>query len=176
MRGGGAGEKESGEEARSGGSHPLASPPPRDCGTRDHLGLICRTETLRFFSGSHPSRLPLPAPLLPSTQVPSLSLAAFSPAPPSPPINRENPVALLSSSSFHLLSIQTRETLTNTLPMIYSAVSEERRARSSIDRSLPPFSISSHSYLAFVCSSRRFISRFLSFSYRGERGERWKRR
>lgn len=84
-------------------------------------------------------------------------------------------MALLCSFSFHLLSIQTRETLTNTLPMIYSAVSEERRVRSSIDRSLP------HSLSLPVLISLSFLpvrlvgSSFLIAFDCGERAERWKR-
>lgn len=84
---------------------------------------------------------------------------------------------LLSSSSFHLLSIQTRETLTNTLPMIYSAVSGERRVRSSIDRSLP-HSLSLPILIPLISSLSVHLvgSSFLVVFDRGERGERWKRR
>lgn len=69
-------------------------------------------------------------------------------------------MALLCSSSFHLLSIQTRETLTNTLPMIYLAVSKERRVRSSIDRSLPH----SLSLPILILLSSLSVHRFLPFS------------
>lgn len=79
-------------------------------------------------------------------------------------------MALLSSSSFHLLSIQTRETLTNTLPMIYSAVSEERRVRSSIDRSLP------HSLSLISLSVHLVGSSLLVIFDHGKRGKRWKYR
>lgn len=146
---------------------PTSEPSTSRLGTRDHLGLICRTETLRFFS----AHIPLAFPASRFSSLPHefyLFRALF----PSPPINHKNPMALFCSSSFHLLSIQTRETLTNTLPMIYSTVSEERRVCSSIDRSLP------HSLPILILLSSLSVhlvgSSLLVVFDRGKRGERWK--
>lgn len=55
------GEKESGREARSGGSHPLVSPLPRDSWP-PRADMSNRNPT--FLLGSHPSRLSLPASTL----------------------------------------------------------------------------------------------------------------
>lgn len=89
---------------------------------------------------------------------------------------RSSPRSLLSIYLFP--SGPARETLTNTLPMIYSTISEERRARSSIDRSFfhsPCLS----SFIFLSCLSCLFISLAKSFLVAFDRAEhagRWKRR
>lgn len=116
-----------------------------------------------FLLGSHPSRLSLPAsPLFPSSIFLALS--------PSPPINHENPMVLLSSSSFHLLSIP-RDSHEYSSHDLLSRLGREES--SLVYRPFSsPFSISSHSYpsyLIFVCSSRRFI---VSCRFRSRRTRR----
>lgn len=60
--------KSLGREARSGGSHPLASPPLRDSGLVTTSGWYVEPKPYVSSLGSHPSRLSLPAsPLFPSS-------------------------------------------------------------------------------------------------------------
>lgn len=97
-------------EARSGGSHPLVAL-RFEFRTRDHLGLICRTETLRFFLARIP--LALASPLLGR----SFSLRTTD-HPREPWVPSCSPVYTSFYSSRGLSP--SCVALTNTLPMIYS--------------------------------------------------------
>lgn len=94
------GEKESGREARSGRSHPLASPPPRNSGLVTTAGWY--VEPKPYVSSRLTSLSPFPPPCLSSLPLKVLSLSRSIPFTTDQPREPHgSPLFVLFSPSFH---------------------------------------------------------------------------
>lgn len=156
--------KSLGREARSGGSHPLASPPLRDSGLVTTSGWY--VEPKPYVSSRLTSLSPFPSCLssLPKFYLSrSLPFTADQPREP-----HGSPLFVLFSPSFHPDPRDSHEYSSHDLLGRLG-----REESSLVYRPFSsPFSISSHSYpsyLIFVCSSRRFI---VSCRFRSRRTRR----